>query len=53
MLGLQKFSVWSSAWWNVCDAVAVLEFTVAMVLRFSDAYFSHGRVLYCLNIIFW
>ena len=48
-----KFSVWSSSWWNCCDAAAVIEFFVALILRLDNDYFFNGRVLYCLNIVFW
>ena len=50
----QKLSVWSSSIWNCCDAFFVLFFFVAFSLRMQDGHtLEIGRVLYCLNIIYW
>lgn len=48
-----KFAVWSSQMWNCLDAFFVLEFFVGFLTRLHDETFDHGRVLYCLNIIYW
>jgi transient receptor potential cation channel subfamily M protein 3 len=48
-----KISVWASGVWNCCDAVFVIEFFVAMVFRLQEDTLEIGRVLYCLNIVFW
>lgn len=48
-----KLSVWAAGHWNCCDALAVIEFFIAMILRMQKDYMEQGRVLYCLNIVFW
>ena len=48
-----KFSVWSKTWGNFCDAMAVLFFFLALSFRLHPVYFESGRVLYCLNIVYW
>lgn len=50
----QKLTVWSSSAWNCCDAFFVFFFFVALVLRLQEDHtLEIGRVLYCLNIIYW
>jgi transient receptor potential cation channel subfamily M protein 3 len=48
-----KISVWASGVWNCCDAFFVIEFFIAMVFRLQEDTLEIGRVLYCLNIVFW
>lgn len=51
---LQKVRVWLQEYWNVTDLIAILLFSVGMILRLQDQPFrSDGRVIYCVNIIYW
>ncbi|XP_036383050.1 transient receptor potential cation channel subfamily M member 3 isoform X1 [Megalops cyprinoides] len=51
---LQKVKVWLQEYWNITDLMAILIFSVGMVLRLQDPPFmSYGRVIYCVNIIYW
>uniref|UniRef100_A0A8C4RL88 Transient receptor potential cation channel subfamily M member 3 n=1 Tax=Erpetoichthys calabaricus TaxID=27687 RepID=A0A8C4RL88_ERPCA len=51
---LQKVKVWLQEYWNITDLMAILLFSVGMVLRLQDPPFmSYGRVIYCVNIIYW
>ncbi|XP_060093441.1 transient receptor potential cation channel subfamily M member 3 isoform X9 [Heteronotia binoei] len=51
---LQKVKVWLQEYWNVTDLIAILLFSVGMVLRLQDLPIrSDGRVIYCVNIIYW
>eukprot|EP00058_Branchiostoma_floridae_P016533 XP_002602021.1 hypothetical protein BRAFLDRAFT_82609 [Branchiostoma floridae] len=49
----QKFWVWWDDNWNRCDTIAILAFLVGVGLRFHDNTIPYGRVLYCVDIIFW
>uniref|UniRef100_A0A8C1T6Q5 non-specific serine/threonine protein kinase n=1 Tax=Cyprinus carpio TaxID=7962 RepID=A0A8C1T6Q5_CYPCA len=50
----QKIKVWFSDYFNVSDFLAILMFFVGFGLRFgSESVFTAGRIVYCLNIIFW
>ncbi|CAH1966850.1 unnamed protein product [Acanthoscelides obtectus] len=49
----QKFAVWSWNLWNPCDMAAVLMFLIGMALRFQHDTFQVGRVIYCVNCIYW
>uniref|UniRef100_A0A673I8L1 non-specific serine/threonine protein kinase n=1 Tax=Sinocyclocheilus rhinocerous TaxID=307959 RepID=A0A673I8L1_9TELE len=50
----QKIKVWFSNYFNVSDFLALLMFFVGFGLRFgSGSVFIAGRIVYCLNIIFW
>uniref|UniRef100_A0A671NG36 non-specific serine/threonine protein kinase n=1 Tax=Sinocyclocheilus anshuiensis TaxID=1608454 RepID=A0A671NG36_9TELE len=50
----QKIKVWFSDYFNVSDFLALLMFFVGFGLRFgSGSVFIAGRIVYCLNIIFW
>ena len=49
----QKLSVHLSEVWNILDILAILIFTFGMVLRFVPGYLYHGRVFFCIDIIFW
>ncbi|KAF1474913.1 Transient receptor potential cation channel subfamily M member 3, partial [Eudyptula minor novaehollandiae] len=51
---LQKVKVWLQEYWNVTDLIAILLFSVGMVLRLQDLPLrGDGRVIYCVNIIYW
>ena len=49
----RKFSIWTQNWWNILDALAVMAFFLAFTLRMDQRFFTEGRVLYCLNIVYW
>lgn len=50
----QKIKVWFSNYFNSSDFLAILMFFVGFGLRFgSESVFTAGRIVYCLNIIFW
>ncbi|XP_072007088.1 transient receptor potential cation channel subfamily M member 3 isoform X6 [Engystomops pustulosus] len=51
---LQKFKVWLQEYWNVTDLISILLFSIGMMLRLQEQPFSsYGRVIYCVNIIYW
>ncbi|XP_017541300.1 transient receptor potential cation channel subfamily M member 7 isoform X1 [Pygocentrus nattereri] len=50
----QKIKVWFSDYFNISDFIAIIMFVVGFGLRFgSGNIFIAGRIVYCLNIIFW
>ncbi|KAL1512762.1 hypothetical protein ABEB36_002294 [Hypothenemus hampei] len=49
----QKLAVWSWNMWNPCDMGAVVLFLIALSLRFNNSTFNEGRVIYCVNSIYW
>ncbi|KAM4749007.1 transient receptor potential cation channel subfamily M member 7-like [Rhinophrynus dorsalis] len=58
----QKLRVWFSSYLNINETVAIVTFLVGFGLRFGsrndidlteDLVFIAGRLIYCLNIIFW
>uniref|UniRef100_A0A2K6GWX9 non-specific serine/threonine protein kinase n=1 Tax=Propithecus coquereli TaxID=379532 RepID=A0A2K6GWX9_PROCO len=59
----QKIKVWFSDYFNISDTIAIISFFIGFGLRFGakwnfeNAYANHvfvaGRLIYCLNIIFW
>ncbi|XP_050653064.1 transient receptor potential cation channel subfamily M member 7 isoform X4 [Macaca thibetana thibetana] len=59
----QKIKVWFSDYFNISDTIAIISFFIGFGLRFgakwnfANAYDNHvfvaGRLIYCLNIIFW
>lgn len=50
----QKIKVWFSDYFNISDFIAIIMFVVGFGLRFGDDnLFIAGRIVYCLNIIFW
>ncbi|KAL0154190.1 hypothetical protein M9458_050516, partial [Cirrhinus mrigala] len=50
----QKIKVWFSDYFNISDFLAILMFFVGFGLRFgSGNVLIAGRIVYCLNIIFW
>lgn len=49
----QKLAVWCWNLWNPCDMCAVLVFLIGVVFRFQSNTFEVGRVIYCVNSIYW
>ncbi|XP_064169328.1 transient receptor potential cation channel subfamily M member 7-like isoform X2 [Anguilla rostrata] len=50
----QKIRVWFSDYFNISDTIAIVTFFVGFGLRFGTGdIFTAGRIVYCLNIIFW
>lgn len=50
----QKISVWLEDYWNITDLVAICTFLFGMMLRLqNEPYLGYGRVIYCIDIIFW
>ncbi|XP_029159547.1 transient receptor potential cation channel trpm isoform X2 [Nylanderia fulva] len=48
-----KFSVWAWNMWNPCDAAAIIFFQIGLVLRLRPSTFDVGRVIYCVDCIYW
>lgn len=49
----QKVAVWRWNMWNPCDMAAVLTFLIGVTFRFQHDTFQVGRVIYCVNCIYW
>lgn len=50
----QKIKVWFSDYFNLCDFLAITTFFIGFGLRLAGGeVFIPGRIVYCLNIIFW
>ena len=50
----QKINVWLEDYWNITDLVAISVFLLGLLLRLqSEPYMGYGRVIYCVDIIFW
>ncbi|NXY05428.1 TRPM6 protein, partial [Pteruthius melanotis] len=50
----QKVKVWIYEYWNFTDSVAIILFMTGFGLRWSNPPVqTAGRLLYCLDIIFW
>ncbi|KAJ8248754.1 hypothetical protein GJAV_G00227380 [Gymnothorax javanicus] len=50
----QKINVWLQEYWNLTDLVAISTFMLGFLLRLqSEPYMGYGRVIYCVDIIFW
>lgn len=50
----QKIKVWFSDYFNICDFLAITTFFIGFGLRLAGGdVFVPGRIVYCLNIIFW
>uniref|UniRef100_A0A8C5GU39 Transient receptor potential cation channel, subfamily M, member 1b n=1 Tax=Gouania willdenowi TaxID=441366 RepID=A0A8C5GU39_GOUWI len=50
----QKISVWMEEYWNITDLVAISTFLMGLMLRLQhEPYMGYGRVIYCIDIIFW
>lgn len=39
--------------WNPCDAVAIIFFVIGLTLRFRPHTMDIGRVIYCVDSIYW
>lgn len=39
--------------WNPCDAAAIIFFMIGLVLRFRANTMDIGRVIYCVDSIYW
>lgn len=48
-----KFSVWAWNMWNPCDAAAIIFFVIGLVLRLRQSTLDVGRVMYCVDCIYW
>ncbi|GIX66978.1 transient receptor potential cation channel trpm, partial [Caerostris darwini] len=49
----QKLAVWIEKKWNPCDLAVIIFFLVGMSLRLNPATQDYGRVIYCLDIMYW
>ncbi|NWV03689.1 TRPM6 protein, partial [Ptilonorhynchus violaceus] len=50
----QKVKVWIFEYWNFTDSIAIILFMIGFGLRWSSPPVqTAGRLLYCLDIIFW
>ncbi|KAE8633107.1 hypothetical protein XENTR_v10001784 [Xenopus tropicalis] len=50
----QKVKVWINEYWNLTDSIAIFLFFIGFGLRWPDPPFqTAGRIIYCLDIIFW
>ncbi|KAM9183731.1 transient receptor potential cation channel subfamily M member 1 [Dugong dugon] len=50
----QKIKVWLQEYWNITDLVAISMFMIGAILRLQNQpYMGYGRVIYCVDIIFW
>ncbi|KAM7414598.1 hypothetical protein PAMA_019421 [Pampus argenteus] len=50
----QKISVWMEEYWNITDLAAICTFLLGLMLRLQhEPYMGYGRVIYCIDIIFW
>ncbi|XP_029290260.1 transient receptor potential cation channel subfamily M member 1b [Cottoperca gobio] len=50
----QKISVWLEEYWNITDLAAIITFLLGLMLRLQhEPYMGYGRVIYCIDIIFW
>ena len=49
----KKLKVWFSEYWNVSDFVAIFLFLVGFALRWDPSWRVTGRIIYCLDVIFW
>ncbi|XP_058976329.1 transient receptor potential cation channel trpm-like isoform X3 [Musca domestica] len=48
-----KFSVWAWNMWNPCDGAAIILFFIGLSLRFRPNTMDIGRVIYCVDSIYW
>ncbi|XP_041984584.1 transient receptor potential cation channel trpm isoform X3 [Aricia agestis] len=48
-----KFSVWAWNMWNTYDAGFIIFFLVGLTLRLRAGAMDVGRVIYCVDIIYW
>lgn len=48
-----KFSVWAWNMWNPCDAAVIIFFLIGLSLRLRPSTKDIGRVIYCVDSIYW
>ncbi|XP_066967422.1 transient receptor potential cation channel trpm isoform X5 [Macrobrachium rosenbergii] len=48
-----KIAVWSDKLWNVFDLVFTILFLIGLTLRLQEQTMDAGRVIYCVDIIYW
>ncbi|KAJ1521079.1 hypothetical protein ONE63_002785 [Megalurothrips usitatus] len=48
-----KLAVWAWNMWNPCDIAVVFFFLAGLVLRLQSKLMSVGRLLFCVDIIYW
>ena len=49
----QKIVVYLSELWNACDIASLIVFLIALILRFLPETMPHGRVMFCIGLIYW
>ncbi|XP_069984689.1 transient receptor potential cation channel trpm [Penaeus vannamei] len=49
----QKIAVWSDKLWNVFDLIFTVLFLIGLCLRLQEQTMQAGRVIYCVDIIYW
>ncbi|XP_077331053.1 transient receptor potential cation channel subfamily M member 6 isoform X1 [Lithobates pipiens] len=50
----QKIKVWLNEYWNLTGCIGIILFVIGFALRWADQPLqSAGRLIYCLDIIFW
>ncbi|KAM8960568.1 transient receptor potential cation channel subfamily M member 6 [Pelodytes ibericus] len=50
----QKVKVWLNEYWNLTDTIAIILFVTGFGLRWAEPPLrTAGRIIYCLDIIFW
>ncbi|KAK7065329.1 Transient receptor putative cation channel subfamily M member 7 [Halocaridina rubra] len=48
-----KIAVWSDKLWNVFDLLFTVLFLIGLVLRLQTPTMQAGRVIYCVDIVYW
>lgn len=48
-----KLRVFASFYWNLWDALAIVWFTIGVILRFNPSTLKASRIVYTLNIVFF
>jgi hypothetical protein len=49
----QKIHVYFEDIWNILDTIAIILFAIGVGVRLNPSTQIHGRVIYCVDIIFW
>ncbi|XP_064619053.1 transient receptor potential cation channel subfamily M member 3-like isoform X3 [Lineus longissimus] len=49
----QKLHVYFEDIWNILDTIAIIAFGIGVGVRLNPDTMIHGRVIYCVDIIFW
>ncbi|XP_075061136.1 transient receptor potential cation channel subfamily M member 6 [Mixophyes fleayi] len=50
----QKVKLWLNEYWNLTDSIAITLFAIGFGLRWAEPPLqTAGRIIYCLDIIFW